>query len=295
MSKINVKGVDITIIKREDDDYISLTEMVANHEDGPKLIERWLNNKGTIDFLGAWEQLYNPDFKTPEFRGFRENVGSGGFFVSARKWIDATKAIGLVAKPGRYGGTYANKDIAFEFGTYISPEFKLLLIREFQRLKKEEADKLESGWDIRRLLSKTNYIIHTDAIKSYIIPEITEVQKKYIYANEADMLNVALFGTTAKQWKEANMQAALDGLNMRDFADVHQLIVLSNLENNNAYLIGKGMSQRQRLLELRKSALSQLESLRRSAYTIDKIQNSLKVNNGIAKGNEDSQKPVKGK
>ena len=216
--------------------------------------------------------MFNPNFKTPEFRGFRENAGSGGFFVSAKKWIEFTGAIGITAKKGRYGGTYAHKDIAFEFGTYISPEFKLLLIKEFQRLKQEEFNRIESGWDLRRLLTKTNYSIHTDAIKNYIIPDITDAQIKYVYANEADVLNIALFGMTAKQWKESNPKSALENLNMRDFADVHQLIILSNLESNNAFLISSGMPQKQRILNLRKLALSQLKSLRDSIYTIEKIQ-----------------------
>jgi hypothetical protein len=272
MSKINIKGIEITVIRENEDDYISLTEMVSLQEDGPKLIEKWLNNKSTVDFLGAWEQMFNPNFKTPEFRGFRENAGSGGFFVSAKKWIEFTGAIGITAKKGRYGGTYAHKDIAFEFGTYISPEFKLLLIKEFQRLKQEEFNRIESGWDLRRLLTKTNYSIHTDAIKNYIIPDITDAQIKYVYANEADVLNIALFGMTAKQWKESNPKSALENLNMRDFADVHQLIILSNLESNNAFLISSGMPQKQRILNLRKLALSQLKSLRDSIYTIEKIQ-----------------------
>jgi len=207
MSKINVKGTAITIIKQGGQDYINLTEMVSWHPDGPKLIERWFNTKNTVDFLGVWEHLNNPDFKTPEFRGFRENVGSGGFFLSAKKWIEGTNAIGITAKAGRGGGTYAHKDIAFEFGTYVSPEFKLYLITEFQKLKDEEATRLNSEWDYRRFLSKANYTIHTDAIKEHVIPSLNiEKDKEWIiYANEADLLSVAVFGYTAKQWKEATL------------------------------------------------------------------------------------------
>jgi len=182
-----------------------------------------------------------------------------------------------VSKTGRYGGTYAHKDIAFEFSMWISPEFKLLLITEFQRLKDQEAERIASGWDYRRFLSKTNYSIHTDAIKDYIIPELTEDQAKFVYQNEADLLNVALFGLTAKQWREKYPQHHLQGLNMRDLADVHQLIVLSNLEGINAMLIKNGINQSMRLLELRKVAIQQLTSLRKSGYTIDKIQSPFKT------------------
>ncbi|MGN7988958.1 KilA-N domain-containing protein [Pedobacter sp. 22226] len=275
MSKINVNNTEVNIVSKDGQDYVCLTDMIKA-KDGEFFVSDWLRNRNTLEFLSVWERINNQNFNYGEFAIISSKAGLNNYKLSVKDWIEKTGAIGIYATTGRYGGTYAHKDIAFEFGMWISAEFKLLLITEYQQLKQAEAERTESGWDIRRLLSKTNYIIHTDAIKAHIIPEITEAQKKFVYANEADMLNVALFGATAKQWKEANAEAALDGFNMRDHADIHQLIVLSNLENQNAYLISKGMTQSQRLVELRKSAISQLESLRKSIYTIDKIQSPLK-------------------
>lgn len=278
MSKIKIKEIEITISNELGEDYINLTDMVKAEGDGEQLIKKWLSTKNTIEYLGVWESYKNAEsFNYTEFGLIKNEAGSNKFTMSAKQWKERTNGIGIRAKAGRYGsGTYAHKDIALKFAAWISPELELLIILEFQRLKKEEAERLETGWDYRRFLAKTNYTIHTDAIKDYIIPELTEAQAKFAYANEADMLNVALFGNTAKQWKEKNPKYALEGLNMRDLADVHQLMVLSNLENNNAYLISKGLTQSQRLLELRKTAVSQLNSLRKSAYTIEKIQSPFK-------------------
>lgn len=271
MNKLNIKNTEVTIIKQGGDDFISITDMIKA-KDGDFFIADWLRNRNTVEFLGVWEQLNNPDFNYGEYAIIKSKAGLNSYKLSVKDWVEKTNAIGLQAKAGRYGGTYAHKDIAFEFGMWISPEFKLLLIREFQRLKKEESERLESGWDAKRFLSKLNYVLHTDAIKSYIVPDLTEAQKKYVYANEADMLNVALFGMTAKQWKQKYPNPAQNGNNMRDYADLHQLHVLSNLETNNAYLISKGLSQSQRLLELRKFAIYQLNTLRQSNYTLEKIK-----------------------
>lgn len=258
---INVKGGDIAIVTREEQDYISLTDMVKNFDGGSALIEQWLKNKDTVLFLGVWEQLNNSDFNSnsPEFEGIRIEAGRNSFFLSAKKWIEATGAIGLYAKAGRYGGTYAHRDIAFEFGSWLSPEFKLYLIKEFQRLKDEEASSKSLEWSFQRTLSKVNYKIHTDAIKERLIPSrLTKAQTGIIYASEADLLNVALFGLTAAEWRLANPQ--VDG-NMRDFATLEQLVVLSNLESINAVLIHQGVEQAVRLMQLNKIAISQMQSL----------------------------------
>ncbi|KGE13093.1 KilA-N domain-containing protein [Sphingobacterium deserti] len=266
MSKIKVLDTDISIIHIGTDDFISLTDMVSNHDDGPKLIEKWLNNKSTIDFLGVWEELYNPNFKTPEFRGFRENTGSGGFFMSVKKWTAGTAAIGIIAKKGRYGGTYAHKDIAFEFCSYISPKFKLLLIKEFQRLKEKESNALNQVWDYRRFLTKSNYKIQTDAVKDHILPlkNLTKGKEGIAYAEEADLLYLVMFGYSSSTWRKNNPDLALKGYNLRDFADTHQLIILNNLEILNAELIRDGLTIEQRFNKLRSSAHQQLKSLLRS-------------------------------
>jgi KilA-N domain len=258
---INVKGGDIAIVSREAQDYLSLTDMVKNFDGGSALIEQWLKNKDTVLFLGVWEQLNNPNFNSnsPEFEGIRIEAGRNSFFLSAKKWIDATGAIGLYAKAGRYGGTYAHRDIAFEFGSWLSPEFKLYLIKEFQRLKDEESRATSLEWSFQRTLSKVNYKIHTDAIKARLIPaRLTKTQTGIIYASEADLLNVALFGLTAAQWRQANSDEAG---NMRDFATLEQLVVLSNLESINAVLIHQGLEQPARLTQLNNIAISQMQSL----------------------------------
>lgn len=256
---INVKGADIAVATRHEQDYISLTDMVKNFEGGGALIEQWLKNKDTVLFLGVWEQLNNPGFNSLEFEGIRNEAGRNSFFLSAKKWIEATGAIGVHARAGRYGGTYAHKDIAFEFGSWLSPEFKLYLIKEFQRLKDEESRAQALEWNFQRTLAKVNYKIHTDAIKDRLIPpRVTKAQATAIYATEADLLNVALFGTTAAQWRHANPNQTG---NMRDAATLEQLVVLSNPESINAVLIHQGLKPSERLMQLNDIAIGQMRSL----------------------------------
>ena len=255
---INVKGAAVTIATRHEQDYISLTDMVKRFGD-ESILYNWMRNRNTIEFLGIWEQIYNPDFKPLEFEGFRSQAGLNSFSLSPKKWIEATGAIGLYSKAGRGGGTYAHKDIAFEFGSWLSPEFKLYLIKEFQRLKDEESRSTALEWSFQRTLSKVNYKIHTDAIKERLIPpRLTAAQTGCIYASEADLLNVALFGITAAQWRQAN--AHLSG-NMRDAATLEQLVVLSNLESINAVLIHQGLAAPERLAQLNAIAITQMRSL----------------------------------
>ena len=231
-STIEVQGTAITILAGEHGDYISLTDMVRNFEGGSALIEQWLKNKDTVLFLGVWEQIHNSNFNSLEFEGIRNEAGRNSFFLSAKAWIDRSGAKGLIASAGRYGGTYAHKDIAFEFGSWLSPEFKLYLIKEFQRLKDDENRRLSLAWNLNRTLSKLNYRIHTDAVKAHLIPpEVTPAQAAITYANEADLLNVALFGQTARQWRDANPK--LED-NMREYATIEQLLVLANIEGMNA-------------------------------------------------------------
>ena len=261
---INVKGTEIAIIERQNSDFISLTDMVKGFEDGLVLIEKWLRNKNTIEFIGIWEELNNPDFNYPEFGVIKNEAGLNRFTLSVKKWIEKTKAIGMIAKAGRYGsGTFAHKDIAFEFGTWLSPGFKMYLIKEFQRLKDDENDRLKLEWNFQRTLAKVNYHIHTDAIKEKLIPaEISKRQISFVYANEADLLNVALFGTTASEWRNANPDK--EG-NMRDYANIEQLVVLSNMESINAVFIRQGLSQSERLVQLNKIAITQMTSLMNSS------------------------------
>ena len=255
-STIEVQGAAITILSKEQGDYISLTDMVRNFEGGSALIEQWLKNKDTVLFLGVWEQIHNPDFNSLEFEGIRNEAGRNSFFLSAKAWIERTRAKGLSASAGRYGGTYAHKDIAFEFGSWLSPEFKLYLIEEFQRLKEDESRRLSLAWSLNRTLSKLNYRIHTDAIKTHLIPTaVTPAQAAIAYANEADMLNVALFGQTAKQWRDSNPK--LEG-NMRDYAGIEQLLVLANIEGMNAELIHMKLPQGERLKRLNEIAIRQM-------------------------------------
>lgn len=255
--KIDVQGKEITIISQKDQDYISLTDMVKDIENGLALIEKWLRNKNTIEFLGIWEEIYNPHFNSPEFEGIKNQAGLNRFVLSVKQWVEKTNSKGIIAKAGRYGGTYAYKDIAFEFASWVSPRFKLYLIKEFQRLKDDEKKQL--GWDIRRNLTKINYRIHTDAIKQNLIPaELTKVQTNLIYATEADVLNMALFGMTALQWRDANPDKKG---NIRDYADISQLVCLSNLENLNAHFINENLSQHERLMRLNKIAIHQMRLL----------------------------------
>jgi KilA-N domain len=266
---IIVKGTEITIIRYQETDYISLTDMVRPFGD-ESIITNWLRNRNTIEFLGIWEQIYNPDFKPLEFEGFKKQAGLNSFWISPKKWIDTTNAIGLISKAGRYGGgTYAHKDIAFEFGSWLSPEFKLYLIKEFQRLKDEENDRLKLEWNLQRTLSKINYRIHTDAIKEKLIPPaITKQQSSIIYASEADVLNMALFGQTAAEWRNQNKnkkglpaEALAQAGNIRDEATLEQLVVLTNLEGINAVFIKQGLPQPERLQKLNEIAISQMKSL----------------------------------
>ncbi len=255
---INVKGNEITLFNNEVGDFISLTNMLKA-KDGDFFISDWLRNRNTVEFLGIWESVYNPNFNYGEFAIIRSQAGLNSYKISVKDWVAKTNAIGLKAKAGRYGGTYAHSDIAFEFGMWISAEFKVYLIKEFKRLKEDESSRLNLEWNLQRTLSKINYKIHTDAIKTNIIPNlISKAQINFTYANEADLLNVALFGITARQWKEENPNA--QG-NMRDDANIEQLVVLSNMESINALLIEQRLSQKDRLVQLNKVAITQMKSL----------------------------------
>ncbi len=254
---ITVQGTAITVLSHQDDDYISLTDMLRA-KDGDFFISDWLRNRNTVEYLGIWESIYNPDFNSGEFAMIKSQVGLNSYKLSVKEWVEKTNAIGLRATAGRYGGTYAHKDIAFEFGMWISPEFKIYLIKEFQRLKDDESHRLSLAWNLNRTLSKLNYRIHTDAIKAHIIPpEITPAQAAMVFANEADLLNVALFGQTAKQWRDAN--PALDG-NMRDHVSIEQLLVLTNLESLNAEFIHMSLAQGERLKRLNEIAIRQMKT-----------------------------------
>ena len=257
--KIDVKGRGVVINTVNNEDYISITD-IAKYKDEKRtdyIIQNWLRNRNTIEFLGIWEKLNNPDFNPIEFEGVKNQAGLNSFVLTSKKWIEATNAIGLISKAGRYGGTYAHKDIAFEFASWVSVEFKLYLIKEFQRLKDQEQGQLD--WNIKRNLTKINYRIHTDAIKENLIPkELSGKEKSAIYASEADVLNMALFGMTAKTWRENNPDKTG---NIRDYANVSQLVCLSNLESLNAVLINDGLEQSQRLEKLNKIAISQMKIL----------------------------------
>ena len=259
--KIEARGREITVLKIDQEDFLSLTD-IARHKDSKHtdmIIHNWMRNRNTIELLGFWESIYNPHFKPLEFEGFRKQAGLNSFVMTSKRWIETTNAIGIISKSGRYGGTFAHRDIAFEFASWISIEFKLYVIKEFQRLKADEHDRLQLEWNLQRTLAKVNYYIHTDAIREYLIPkELTKTQITIVYANEADLLNVALFGLTAKQWRDENSD--LDG-NIRDFATIEQLVILSNLESINAMLIQQGVKQSDRLIQLNRIAISQMKSL----------------------------------
>jgi len=259
--KITVQQVDIVLYEDNKQEYISLTDIArykdTDHTDS--IIQNWMRNRNTIELLGFWETIYNPDFKPLEFEGFRKQAGLNSFVMTPKRWIESTNAVGIVSKSGRYGGTFAHKDIALEFASWISIEFKLFVIKEFQRLKDEESNHNKLEWNLQRTISKINYRIHTDAIKDNLIPnEITKQQIVFVYANEADLLNVALFGMTAREWREQNPDAKG---NIRDEATIEQLVVLSNMESINALLIGKELPQSERLTELNKVAIAQMKSL----------------------------------
>ena len=258
MAKINVQQTAITLLKVNEQDYISLTDIARYKSDDPTaVIGNWMRNRNTIEYLGVWETLYNPGFKPLEFDGFRKEAGLNAFTLSPQKWINTTGAIGIVSRSGRYGGTFAHKDIAFKFASWISVEFELYLVKEFQRLKEQEQAQI--GWNAKRELSKINYRIHTDAIKQNLIPqEITPAQASRIYANEADVLNMALFGMTALEWRDKHPD--LKG-NIRDYASINELICLSNMESLNAVFIQDGIPQRERLIRLNRIAIQQMQVL----------------------------------
>lgn len=257
-SKLKVQGTDISVISSKEEDYICLTDMTKKFG-GDDLIYSWMRNRNTVEFLGIWEHMHNTNFKGGEFETFKKEAGLNSFHLTPKKWIDATNAIGIQSRAGRGGGTFAHKDIAFEFGSWLSPEFKLYLIKEFQRLKEDENRRLSLEWNLNRTLSKLNYRIHTDAIKEHIVPAlISTEQAGFAYANEADVLNVALFGQTAKQWRDAN--PGKEG-NMREYATVEQLLVLANIESMNAEFIRMNLSQAERLKKLNQIAIVQLNSI----------------------------------
>jgi hypothetical protein len=256
---LQVKESVITVLSKNEMDYISLTDMTTTFKEGSVLIGKWITNKNTLEYLGVWEKINNASFNYPEFGVIGQDAGTNRFIMSVGQWIDRTNAIGMLVKAGRYGGTYAHKDIAFHFAMWLSPEFQIYLVNEFQRLKNEENDRLKLNWNLQRTLSKVNYHIHTDAIKENLIPkEITKLQASFVYASEADLLNVAFFGITAKDWRENNPNKSG---NIRDYASLEQLVVLSNLESINALLIQQEIPQKERLVQLNKVAISQMQSL----------------------------------
>jgi hypothetical protein len=270
---IHAKGVDITIYTEDfQNEFISLTDIARYKSDDPFIvINNWMRGKDTIEFLGLWEQLHNPDFKPIEFNRFRKEAGYNAFTLSPKKWVESTNAIGIVSKPGRYGGTFAHSDIAFEFASWISAEFKLYIIKDYKRLKNDESSRLSLGWNLNREISKLNYRIHTDAIKENLLPpELTQFQISMTYASEADVLNVALFGLTATQWRDKNSDKSG---NIRDYASLNQLLVLANMESYNAILIEQGKSQSERLQLLNKLSIRQLAAIQEiSMDTIKKLE-----------------------
>lgn len=271
-STLNANGVEIRITSSNEADYISLTDIAKKRDpDNPRyIIQNWMRSRSTISFLGLWEELNNPNFNRVEFDTFKNESGENSFVMTPQKWIAATNAIGITSKSGRYGGTYAHSDIAFEFASWISPEFKLYIIKDYQRLKSDESHAKQIEWNVKREIAKSNYRIHTDAIKENLIPNLTPKQIAYTYANEADLINVALFGQTAKQWKALNPDAKG---NIRDDASIAQLIVLSNLESLNAEFIREGIPQSERLTKLNRIAIYQLKSLwQNSLKNIEKLK-----------------------
>ena len=266
---IHANGYDIGIYTTDyENEFVSLTDIARYKSDDPTaVIQNWMRNRDVIDFLGLWEGLHNPDFKPLEFEGFRNQAGANAFTMSPKKWIDATAAIGIVSKSGRYGGTFAHSDIAFEFASWISPEFKLYIMKDYQRLKNDENSKMSLNWNLNREISKLNYKLHTDAIKENLIPsELTQEQISYKYASEADMLNVALYGCTAKEWRDNNRDKKG---NIRDYSSLQQLLVLANMESYNAILIDEGKVMSERLKLLRQMAIRQMETI--SRLSTDKL------------------------
>jgi len=264
-TSIDVRGTEITVLSEKSEDFISLTDIARskNPEGTDDLIRNWLRNRNTVEFIGVWELIHNPTFNPVEFDGIKSQAGLNSFSLTPKQWIEKTGAIGIISKAGRYGGTFAHRDIAFEFAAWISVEFKIYLIKEFQRLKDDEGRRLSLAWNLNRTLSKLNYRLHTDAVKAHLIPpEVTPAQAAFTYATEADVLNVALFGQTAKQWRTANPK--LDG-NMRDHAGIEQLLVLANLESLNAEFIHMALPQPERLRKLNAIAIRQMQVLTTSA------------------------------
>lgn len=272
-STINANGIEIRVSSTDESDYISLTDIAKkrNPEFPADVIKNWMRSRSTIEFLGLWEKLNNPNFKLVEFDQFKQEAGTNSFVLPPQKWIDRTNAIGIISKSGRYGGTYAHTDIAFEFASWISPEFKLYIIKDYQRLKTDESHIKQIDWNIKREIAKSNYKIHTDAIKEkLILPTLSNAQISYTYASEADVINVALFGITAKSWRKMHPEAKG---NIRDTATIEQLIVLSNLESMNAVFIREGLSQSERLFKLNQIAIFQLQSLwKNSLKSIDNLK-----------------------
>lgn len=277
-TELIVKDNKVTVIRKNGENYISLTDLAryANPEEPKIPIQTWMRNKNVISFLGLWEQMHNSNFKGIEFETFENEAGKNSFYLSPQKWINVTNAIGIVSKSGNNGGTYAHSDIAFEFASWLSPEFKLYLIQEFERLKKNEAYQNQIEWHANRVLSKVNYLIHTDSIKKNIIPMLSNKQKNYVYAEEADVLNVALFGMTAKEWRDKYPDLAKSG-NIRDYTDLLHLIILSNLENKNADLIANRVSQKERLIILNQTAKDQVELLQnnKNIKELESLQNDV--------------------
>ncbi len=278
-TEINVNDNKVGIMRVGNVNYISLTDLAKyqNSSDPSFTVKNWLRRVTTIDYVGLWERINNVDFNLVEFDQIKTEYGKNSFAMSPSQWIKRTSAIGIISKGGRYSiGTFAHPDIAFEFASWLSPEFKLYLITEFERLKADEAYNLKIDWQANRILSKLNYVIHTDAIKTYIVPTLTESQKKFAYSTEADILNVALFGMTAKQWRENNVQLAKTG-NMRDYTDLLHLVILNNLQNTNAELIEENISQEERLVRLNKSAIRQMEVLKnnKNIKELEMLQQSI--------------------
>ena len=280
-SVIHADGIEISVVTTvgSEEDYISLTDIAKYHN--PELpgyvIQNWMRNRSTIEFLGLWEQLNNPNFNCLEFEAIKQASGANSFAMTPKKWIQDTQAVGIISKQGRYAATLADKDIAFEFASWISPEFKLYIIKDYQRLKEDEGHRLALDWNVKRILTKANYRIHTDAIKANLIPpKLTGAQQRFVYADEADVLNVALFGKTARQWRQEN--PAVKG-NIRDSATIEQLLVLSNMENINALLIEQGLSQPERLEKLHSVAVYQIQTLTgsKSVRDLNAIHNQLKL------------------
>jgi len=281
-SKIKVENKLITIVKKDEQDYICLTDMLRA-KDGNFFITDWLRNRNTLEFLSVWEKIHNPNFNYGEFAIIRNQSGLNSFKVSVKEWVEKTNAIGIFSKAGRYGGTYAHKDIAFEFGTWISPTFKLYLITEYQRLKEIENNQYNLEWNFKRIISKANYHIHTDAVKNYILPKknYDKNNEWLIYADEADLLNIALFGCTAKDWREANPEFANKGMNIRDIASINELAVLSNLESLNAELIKSGIDKKNRYKKLKEVAEYQLTILNEKDFmkALKKVNDKVYIEN----------------